>query len=147
MGNYASTSDVETRLRRNYTQLYTPRGETAVDTDVVAADIAAAEADLHSYLAARYAVPITDADAAALLKDWTIILVEERAYSAIPDRKMPEGVAERVQALRKRLADVAQGKLSLGTVAELTSNETAQGNVAIVDADDPEYTKTKLTGF
>lgn len=141
--SYATTTDVQRRLRRNYETLYTRDG--AIDTDVVAADIAAAEAEIDGALAQRYAVPVTSGNA-ELLKQWTLTLVEDLAYGAVPGREVPKNVAARVEVVRKQLAAAAEGKFSLGTTAAPTE-KTAVTDAVIVEANTPEFTRTKLAGW
>jgi len=145
MGYYASAVEVEQRLRKNFATLYTPRGLTAEDQSIVAADIAAAEADLHSYLAGRYVVPVTDAAAVALLKGWALTLIEELAYAAVPGSTLPESVTTRVTALRERLEKIAAGKLSLGTATALES--TGAGADLIAESETPVFTRDTMVGF
>jgi phage gp36-like protein len=145
MGNYVSAAEVEQRLRKNFATLYTPRGLTASDATIVAADIAAAEADLHSYLAGRYAVPVTDVTARLVLKGWALTLVEELAYAAVPGLTLPESVTDRVKELRARLEKIAAGKLSLGTATDLDA--TGAGAEMMAESATPVFTRTTLRGF
>ena len=145
MGNYVSAAVVEQRLRKNFATLYTPRGLTASDATIVAADIAAAEADLHSYLAGRYAVPVTDVTARLVLKGWALTLVEELAYAAVPGLTLPESVTDRVKELRARLEKIAAGKLSLGTATDLDA--TGAGAEMMAESATPVFTRTTLRGF
>lgn len=145
MGYYATATEVEQRLRKNFATLYTPRGLTAESAVIVEADIAAAEADLHSYLAGRYVVPVTDAAAVALLKGWTLTLVEELAYAAVPADALPESVTTRVAALRSRLELIADGKLSLGTATPLES--TTISDSLIAESATPVFTRDTMKGF
>lgn len=147
MGSYLTVADVQQRLRRNYEQLYTPRGDTAEDEDIVAADIEAAEADLHSYLAGRYEVPVTDAEAVKLLKHWTLVLLQEIAYGAVPGRSLPENIAEQVKSLRQRLTAIAAGELSLGTAEEVAGAESGIAGDFISDGPDPVFEREHLEGW
>lgn len=147
MGCYLTVTDVQQRLRRNYEQLYTPRDGSAEDEDIVAADIEAAEADLHSYLAGRYEVPVTDAEAVKLLKHWTLVLLQEIAYGAVPGRKLPENIVAQVKSLRERLERIADGELSLGTAAEVAAAETGIAGDFISDGPDPVFEREHLEGW
>jgi phage gp36-like protein len=147
MANYLTAAEVEQRLRKNYETLYTPRGQTAEDTAIVAADIEAAEADLHSYLAGRYLIPVTDAEAVKLLKHWTLVLLQEIAYGAIPGRKIPENIASQVKSLRERLQAIADGKLSLGTAEELPGATAGIAGSFISDGPDPVFKRDQMKGF
>ena len=147
MGNYIDSTDVQNRLRRNFEPLYTPRGWTSSDSDIVDADIEAAEADLHSYIAARYRVPVTDTEAVKLLKHWALTLVEEIAYGSIPGRKVPDNIAERAKALHERLERIAAGDLSLGTASTVTQATTGAGADVMTDGPDPVFTRDQMEGF
>lgn len=147
MGNYLTTADVQDRLRKNYEALYTPRGATEEDTSIVEADIEAAEADLHSYLAGRYVVPVTDAEAAKLLKHWALVLLQEIAYGAIPGRELPENITTQVKSLRTRLEKISEGELSLGTAAEVTAAETGVGGDFISDGPEPVFRREDMEGW
>lgn len=147
MANYVTVAQVKNRLRRSFQPLYTPRGWTDEDEIIVDADIEAAEADLHSYLAGRYAVPVTDPEAVKLLRHWALTLIEEIAYGAIAGTKVPENVAERAKDIRDRLRQIADGKLSLGTATELTAPSAGPSADFISDGPAPVMTRTKLEGF
>lgn len=145
--SYLTVADVQARLRKNYDALYTERGESAADEDIVAADIEAAEADIHSYLAGRYTVPVTDAEAVKLLKHWTLVLLQEIAYGAIAGRTLPENIAEQIKSLRLRLQKIADGELSLGTATEIPAAEVGIAGEFIADGPDPVFTRTDMKGF
>jgi phage gp36-like protein len=147
MANYLTTDDVQSRLRQNFAPLYTPRGWSAEDEAIVEADIEAAEADLHSYLAGRYIVPVTDADAVKLLKHWSLILLQEIAYGSVPGRELPKNIAAQVDSLRERLQAIADGKLSLGTAAPVPAAETGMAAAAETDAAEPVMTRDNLAGY
>lgn len=147
MSFYLTPADVEARLRRNYEALYTPRGATAGDTAIVEADIEAAEADIHSYLAGRYVVPVTDPEAVKLLRHWALVLLQEIAYGAIPGRAIPENIAAQVTSLRSRLQALADGQLSLGTAAEVPAAATGIAGDFLGAASQPAFTRDQLKGF
>jgi len=147
MANYVTVAQVKNRLRRSFQPLYTPRGWTDEDETIVDADIEAAEADLHCYLAGRYVVPVTDSEAVKLLRHWALTLIEEIAYGSIAGTKVPENVAERVKSLRGRLQQISEGKLSLGTATELTAPSTGPSADFISDGPDPVMSRDLLEGF
>jgi phage gp36-like protein len=144
MGNYITRADVDARLRRNYDTLYTRDG--AVDTAVVDADIAAAEAEVDGHLAQRYAVPVTAAGALPLLKHWALTLLEDLAYGAIPGREVPKHITARVEAVRKQLASAAEGKLSLGAATVPDERPAAAENL-LVDGAAPEFQRSDLEAW
>ena len=139
-GNYiTSYTDVKLRLRRTYETLYTRDG--AIDTEVVDADIEAAEAELHSYLAQRYTVPVTGGNQ-ELLKHWALTLLEDIAYGM----NIPDAIATRVAATRKRLEKVAEGDLSLGA-ATVPDERAAATDAIIVEGATPEFERDDLKGW
>lgn len=146
MGNYISRTDVQRRLRKNFTALYTPAGSTAADLDIVDADIEAAEAEIDSELAKRYVVPVTDATAVKLCKAWGLTILEEYAYGVVPGRDLPKHVTERAQTARKQMARAGSGELSLGA-ATVPTERTAATDCIIVAGETPEFTRTKMRGF
>ncbi len=146
MANYLTTADVQARLRQTFAALYTPRGWTAEDESIVEADIEAAEADLHSYLAGRYVVPVADAEAAKLLKHWALILLQEIAYGSVPGREIPKNVAAQVDGLRERLGLIAEGRLSLGTATELPAAAGMSADF-ISDGPAPVFKRSQMEGF
>jgi len=146
MGNYIGRTEVQDRLRRNYTALYTPKGGSAVDTDIVDADIEAAEAGVDGYLAQRYVVPITNADAIKLCKGWALTLLEELAYGSVPGREIPANVQSRVDRAHKQLEKAATGDLSLGAPTVPDERSDATG-VIIVEGNTPEMERADLDGW
>lgn len=146
MGNYISRTDVSNRLRRNYDTLYTKPGAGSVDTDLVDADIEAAEATVDGYLAKRYLVPVTDTSALRLCKAWALVMAEELAYGAVPGRELPESVASRAKAAREQMQAAADGKMALGS-ATTVAEATAASGCIITAGDTPVMTRTKLEGF
>lgn len=146
MGNYITAVDLANRLRRNYATLYTALDGTAVDTDLVEADIAAAEAEIDGYLAQRYTVPVTATGALPLCKHWALTLAEDLAYGAVPGREPPKNVAARVEQVRKQLAAAADGRFSLGA-AEVPAERTAAADVIAVDGATSAFTREALEGW
>lgn len=146
MGNYISRTDVANRLRRSYDTLYTPPGESSVDTDLVDADIDAAEGTVDGYLSNRFVVPITDSAALRICKAWALTLVEELAYGAIPGRELPESIASRANAVRKQLEEAGDGKLALGTATTLAEAAGTAGALT-VEVEDPVFTRETMEGF
>ena len=145
--SYLTLAHVQDRLRKNYAVLYTERGEDAADETIVAEDIEAAEADIHSYLAGRYTVPVTDAEACKLLKHWALVLLQEIAYGAIPGREVPKNLAAQVTGLRARLQKIADGELSLGTATEIPAAEAGIAGEFIADGPAPVFERDNMKGF
>lgn len=146
MGNYISRTDVSNRLRRSYDTLYTEPGESEVNTDLVDADIDAAEGTVDGYLAKRYLVPVTDAAAIRIVKAWALTLCEELAYGAIPGRELPESIATRANAVRQQLEAAAAGRMALGS-AETVAEISGAADCIVTEGDTPVFTREKMEGF
>lgn len=146
MANYITRSDLERRLRRSYATLYTPPGQSAVDTDLVDADIDAAEAEVDGYLAKRYRVPVTDSAALRMCRAWSLVLAEELAYGAIPGRDLPESVSTRAKTAREQLAAAADGRMMLGS-AETVAEAAGASEALVIEGETPVMTRTTLEGF
>lgn len=143
MGDIISRTDVQARLKRNYATLYTPRGESSVDTDLVDADIDGAEGLVWARVAKRYQVPVTDADALKVLKPLALALLEELAY---PVGKVPDAVERRVDRAHKLLDEIGDGGLSLGATPAPTENADMTGYLD-TDGPDPRFTRETMKGF
>jgi phage gp36-like protein len=142
MPDYITRTDVKDRLARQYATLYVKSG--TLDETLIDDDIEAAEAEANGYLAVRYAVPVTAG--LALVKNWCLTLVEELAYSRAPSEALPAKITDRVAAVRKALADVAAGRLTLGA-DPAPSEKTAGADAIVVSGPDPEFTREKMAGF
>jgi len=143
MARYLTTTDVAERLRRNYETLYNRDG--AVDTDLVDADIDAAEAIVETAIGARYTLPVSDANSLRLVKAWSLTLVEELAYGAVPGRKVPENVERRIERVYKLLDRVQSGDYDLPAGADAEDERTDA--VTCVQTADPEFTRDNMKGF
>jgi len=140
---YLTRADVKARLPRQWQTLFTTAG--AVDETLIDAAIAGAEAEVNGYLAKRYSVPVTVG--LDLVKNWSLTLVEEQAYANSANAELPKKVSERLAAVRKALRDVADGRLTLGTVTEPEPAPDAAGSCVIVEGNTPEFTREKMAGF
>ncbi len=136
--SYALASDFKTRLGKVYDSIYT-------DESYALDDLTAASADVDSYLAARYVVPVIQPAALPLLKNWTLTLAEELAYLRAGGSSVPEKVTKRVEMYRKQLSDVAAGKLKLP--AAPAEAENSAGAAAIVEGNSPVFTRENLGGY
>jgi len=143
MGDIISRADVQARLKKNYATLYTSRGETEVDTDIVDADIAAAEGLVWGRVAKRYQVPVTDATALKMLKPLALAMLEELAY---PDAKVPEAAQRRIDRAHKMLDEVGAGTLSLGATPAPTESVELVGFFTRTGAT-PVFTRETMEGF
>jgi len=140
--SYITRTDVKDRLARQYATLYAKAG--TLDETLIDDDIDAAEGEVNGYLAARYTVPV--ASGLALVKSWCLTLVEELAYSRSPAEKIPEKITDRVAAVRKALADVAKGTLTLGA-DPAPAEKTAAAGTIVVAGSTPEFTREKMSGY
>ncbi len=141
--SYATTADVGGRLRNFYAKLYSD-GEGGIDTDLVAEHIADAEGEIHASAAGRYETPVTAAGSLAILKNWTLTLVEELAWMNHAMGKTPENLETRVEAVRKALERLADGKLTLPGAAE---RATSAGGAAYVECATPVFGRNDMEGF
>ena len=116
------------------------------DPDAQAAqDAAAASAEIDGYLAGRYAVPVASEAALPLLRDWALALAEERAYSrSQAQNDFSEKVKRRADHVRELLKEAAEGRFALA--AGLAEAQSGSG-VAVVECEEPVFTRGRMTGF
>ena len=132
---YATPDDLSTRLAGFFDQLYP-------DPDVAAADLAAAAAEVDALAGVRYALPLVPEE---LVKNWTLTLAEELAWSRSSPGKLPENVIDRVAAVRKQLEMLSAGKLVLSSQIESPASGSASS--VIVEGNEPQFTRDKLRGY
>jgi len=142
---YATVDDLKKRLSQVYAQLYSDPDTGLVDEDCMAEDLANANAEVDGAIAKRYSVPVTAADAIALLKGWQLTLSEELAWNRSASDAIPEKVKDRVKVVRERLKEARDGNFRLpGAPAETASG---QGGAAILSVATPVFTREKMGGF
>jgi phage gp36-like protein len=128
---YATNGDIEARLgTATYLQLADDDGNGVADAAVVDEARLAAEGEVNSYLAARYAVPVNvavHAEVAGLLKSLTLDLAEYRLRS----RRLPapEDAVRRRRETIEWLERLAEGVVELPTLAPVSTN-AARGKLA-----------------
>lgn len=112
---YCTQSDIEKQLpQEELVQLTDDDGDGLPDTGVVDEAIAEADAEIDSYLAARYSLPL--ASVPVLLKKLSVDIAIWNLYSR---RAVDEPVRkERYQAAVKLLQAIAEGRASLGVDPE-----------------------------
>ncbi len=137
---YATLDDLMTRLGEPYHDLYISRDGSSLD-DQAAADIAAACAEIDGSIAGRYAVPVTAAASAEMLRYWAVTLVEEIAWSRAGKAETPENVRYRVEAVRKKLEAIAAGTMQLPGAATV---DTPAASALLVDGDEPLFRRSKI---
>ena len=143
---YATTDDLEARLKSFFSQLYADEdAEGGVNLVDAAEDIEAAEAEVDGAAAVRYTVPVTATAALPLLKNWTLTITEELAWRRSAQGTTPENVKDRVKEVRRQLERLAKKEVVIPGAAENT--ETGSGASAIVSAATPVFTREKMSGF
>lgn len=95
-------------------ELTDDEGLGTANADRVTAAIAAADAEINSYLAKRYTVPLTTG--LVLLRDLSITLALDRLYGRRPG-SLPEDRKTRIAAVRRLLVDLGDGRATLGEAA------------------------------
>ena len=132
---YATPEDLNTRLASFFEQLYPV-------PDIAVADLAAAAAEVDAIAGVRYALPLVPEE---LVKNWTLTLAEELAWSRSSPGKLPENVIDRVAAVRKQLEMLSAGKLVLASQVE--SPVSGSASSVIVEGNDPQFTRDQLRGY
>ena len=133
---YATTAELRQRLGDAvYDEIY-------LSPAVAEADLAAAVAEIDGALTARYRLPITGSSAAALLKDWTLTLAEERAYARPAGGDYPEKTRRRVEQVRKYLEQVRAGDFALPD-----AEENPARSAAFAQSAEPVFGRKKMSGF
>lgn len=141
---YATHTDLKSRMKRFFDELYHDPDLDAVNTDLADEDIDAAAAEINGAIGTRYNTPVTASGALPLLKSWTLTLAEELAYSRDDALEIPGNVEKRVKRVRDLLEKVLQGKFNLA--ADAVQN-TDQAEAMIVDCDEPVFTRETMQGF
>lgn len=139
---YATAADLRQRLGDLYQGQYMAVDGTPMDAEADA-DLAAAAAEIDSYLAIRYVVPVATPGVLPLLKQWCITLAEELAWSRSGKAEIPANVAARVAIVRKRLEDIANNDRQLPGAAELPTG----ASISIVESEPEVFTRNRLKGF
>jgi len=123
---YATLDDVEARLGPvSCVQLTDDEGTGSANVARLAEAVAAAEAEIDSRLASRYAVPLdvsAEPDTAGLLRALTLDLAEHRLHARRPP--VPEDVRQKATAARQWLHDLLVGR------AHLPLSQAARENAA-----------------
>lgn len=121
---YITNTDIEERLgTARYIQLTDDTGSGAADVDKIDEARLAAEGEVNSYLARRYAVPIDVAEhsgVADVLKSFVLDLVEYRLYSRRPP--IPDDLRSRRDHAVGWLQRVAAGLVILPSIQPIAEN-------------------------
>lgn len=142
---YATPADLAAVLGSSHAAIY------GSDASAAAAkaneDLAAAAAEIDGHLARRYAVPVTAPSALPLLKDWNLVLAQERAFArahAQPD--FSEKLKRRCDEVRKCLREAAEGTFALAAGLAEPEGASATG-MAFVEAAPPLFGRERMRGF
>ena len=130
--SYSSNSDIQTRLGSKYVSLTDDSNPGVADETRVTQAREFAEAEVDSYLARRYAVPLDtggNTDLATALKAISVDLAVHRLYERKPP--VPVEIIQRRTAAIAWLQGVANGSIVLPGNVEPSPNQTQglQGKV------------------
>lgn len=146
--SYITNADIQERLgAAAYVQLTDDDGDNQADVGLVDAARLAAEGEVDSYLARRYAVPIdltAHPEVAGLLSAVALDLVEYRLRSRRPPAP-PETLQKQANAV-EWLARVAEGAVDLPTLAPPTAT-SLRGTVAKTSGSDRALSREEMSDF
>jgi phage gp36-like protein len=121
--SYITNNDIQTRVGpAAYVQLADDNGDAGADSAVVDEIRGAAEGEVDSFLAARYATPIDvdlHAELAELLKSVTLDIAEYRLRARRPP--MATDIVQRYHRTIEWLGLIAKGVLSLPSLIEVSA--------------------------
>jgi phage gp36-like protein len=139
---YVTDADIQARLgNAAYVQLTDDAGSGSADAAKVAEARLGAEAEVDSYLATRYRVPVDvsgEANLQALLKSVVLDLVTYRLHGRRPP--IPEDLVRRRSEAIEWLTRVAAGLVQLPSVSVLPAGE---GLGTLVDVAGPQRIMTR----
>ena len=142
---YSTIDDIRALLPEDeLLRLTDDEGLGSVNTARVDAAIARADADIDSYCAARYSVPVTPVP--QLLKSISVDLAVYDLYSRAVI-SMPEVRGRRQRDARKHLEDIAGGRATLGTSEVPSPADTGSGAETNKPTDTNVFSRDKLGGF
>jgi phage gp36-like protein len=131
--SYATNTDVEQRMGpAAYIQLTDDAGTGGAEEAKVTQARLAAEAEINSYLAVRYRVPVDvsgEAEVGALLRDMTVDLAAFRLHARRPP--VASDLAARHEAVVEWLRRIAQGSAALPAASELPASTAAGAEVFV----------------
>jgi phage gp36-like protein len=148
---YITTNELEARLGTTlYARLTDRVNGTTADAAVATALVDEAEAEVDSFLAARYATPVDLArspGAAEVLAARTLDVAEYRAWIGSPFvSDVPRRIAMLYAEALRWLRDVARGQIDLPTTAPPAS-PVSRDDVARVTASPRRFTHDELEGL
>lgn len=139
---YATSTELKQRIGDVYAALYTAADGSSMDAEM-AADLAAASAEIDGLIGLRYETPVTAVSALPLLKSWTLTLAEELAWVRSGKSDLTENLKARIAYVRGLLDKIASGRMRLPGLAESAS----AGTMLIAKADDPVFTRDEMEGY
>lgn len=150
MGTYISQSDLETLVGEALLISLTNKNQaaTTIDTDVVAEVIADAEAEINSYLGARYALPLNEPYPRLVLQ-LTKRLARWHLYQQAPGTE-DESITKDYDRIIAQLRDVAAGKIDLGLATDDSASGQATSPGATVrfgSGGGRRFSRSKFKGF
>lgn len=119
-------------------------GAGAVDEDVVDRVIADADAEIDSYIAGRYAVPVDPVP--AMLRLLSLNISVEILYGRRPDLDLPEAVKTAAKNARALLARIAAKDAHLPGVAEADKSGSAAAG-GVFSGNGRLFTRESLKGM
>ena len=145
---YCTQTDILTQLSELDLAQLTSENDSIIDSMVVDAAIADADAEIDGYVAARYSVPLSPVP--PIIKKYSKTIAMYNLHSRRASRL--GGIADAVKADYENAIDflknVAKGLVKLGVdpppVAPQTGGSKFEANP---DVDNRDFTKDKLTGF
>lgn len=137
---YATQQDLVDRFgQQELAQLTDPLAGTVIDAVQVGRALADADAEIDTYLAGRYALPL------ATTPTVLVRLAADIARYRLWDRNAPELVRERYAAAIKLLTQISSGAATLGTAEQPPA---APGGVAVaVVAPARQFSRELLSRF
>ena len=142
---YATIDDIKALLpETDLVQLTDDEGAGTVHPGRVDEAIAQADADIDSYLSAKYTVPLSPAS--AVVKKLSVDIAVYNLYSRRLE-KIPETRSERYKNAVRMLEGIAKGTIAIGAATAPTAAGDAGGPEATKPATDRIFTKTTLEGY
>lgn len=142
---YSTQADILKRISAAELSQLTSEVEDFIDTAVVDEMIAAADAEIDSYVAVRYAVPLSNPPAFIKLCSVSIAIYRLFERRAARLGGINDAVKEGYKNATETLKAVAAGKISLGVDPPPAASTTAKK--VEFSADERIFTKDDLEGF
>lgn len=145
---YINNTDIQTRVGATaFVQLADDDGDNIADVGVVDEIRLAAEAEVNSYLAARYQIPI-DVSAHSELSDMLKSITLDMAEFRLRLRRPPiaDDVRKKYAQTIEWLTRIAAGVINLPAATPVAAN-SATGTVAITTGDKRILSHDELSGY